>query len=247
MHPQPPPQRHPYLVLINSLARLLIRYLRCFTSPRFSLSLPFIYAVQVVTSLLLPISPTVIHFTTNANHTMKFWALLALAASVTAIPFEGGILHKRAGERIHIGYRIVSKVRLLHPTQPNQLTPPPFPPSQEEADAINDNGGKAVQSRGTMGRQLGTGTYISPAFHDFPDYDPSKGLPWDCAVTVDAAAWSGLKKAWVPKMFEFPEDKEKNPDKCKPLPLWLGCWVHARNTPYRPATAKLSPPPVYYL
>ncbi|KAK4197627.1 hypothetical protein QBC40DRAFT_308879 [Triangularia verruculosa] len=138
---------------------------------------------------------------------MKFWALLALAASISAIPFEGGILHKRAGARIHIGYRIVSK---------------------EEADAINDNDGKAVQSRGTMGRQLGTGTYISPAFHDFPDYDPSKGLPWDCAVTIDADDWAGLKKAWIPKMFEFPEDKEKNPDKCKPLPLWTPRWVANR-------------------
>ncbi len=156
---------------------------------------------------------------------MKFCALLALAASVAAIPFEGDILHKRSGERTHIGYRIVSKVRLLHPTQPNQLTPPHL---QEEADAIHKQGGKAVQSRGTMGRQLGTGTYISPAFHDFPDYDPSKGLPWDCAVTVDAAAWAGLKKAWVPKMFEFPEDKEKNPDKCKPLALWTPRWGACR-------------------
>ncbi|KAK4660708.1 hypothetical protein QC762_121445 [Podospora pseudocomata] len=138
---------------------------------------------------------------------MKFWALVALAASVAAIPFEGGTIHKRAGGRIHIGYRIVSK---------------------EEADAINANGGKAVQSRGTMGRQLGTGTYISPAFHDFPDFDPSKGYPWDCAVTVDATAWAGLRKAWIPKMFEFPEDKEKNPDKCKPLALWTPRWVANR-------------------
>lgn len=111
---------------------------------------------------------------------------------------------------------------LTHTYQPNQLTRPP--PAQEEADAINANGGKAVQSRGTMGRQLGTGTYISPAFHDFPDYDPSKGYPWDCAVTVDATAWAGLRKAWIPKMFEFPEDKEKNPDKCKPLALWTPRW-----------------------
>lgn len=46
---------------------------------------------------------------------MKFWALLALAASVAAIPLEGpGVqLHKRDGARKHIGYRIVSKV--CHP------------------------------------------------------------------------------------------------------------------------------------
>ncbi|KAF4829622.1 hypothetical protein CGCTS75_v006367 [Colletotrichum tropicale] len=93
-----------------------------------------------------------------------------------------------------------------------------------QADAINANDGKAVQSLGTSGRQLGTGTYISPAFQDFPEYDPSKGIPWDCVVTMDADTWSGLKKAWIPKFYEFPEDKEKNPDKCKPLNLWTPRW-----------------------
>ncbi|KAJ0384587.1 hypothetical protein COL922a_008038 [Colletotrichum nupharicola] len=134
---------------------------------------------------------------------MKFWAVLTFAAAVAAVPFEGVSLHKRAGARTHIGYRIVSKA---------------------EADAINANDGKAVQSLGTSGRQLGTGTYISPAFQDFPEYDPSKGIPWDCVVTMDADTWSGLKKAWIPKFYEFPEDKEKNPDKCKPLNLWTPRW-----------------------
>ena len=41
---------------------------------------------------------------------MKFWAVLALAASVAAVPFEGASLHKRVG-KTHIGYRTVSKVR----------------------------------------------------------------------------------------------------------------------------------------
>ena len=44
---------------------------------------------------------------------MKFWAVLALAALVAAVPFEGVSLHKRAGERILIGYRTVSKVRRI--------------------------------------------------------------------------------------------------------------------------------------
>ena len=81
-----------------------------------------------------------------------------------------------------------------------------------------------MQSLGTSGRQLGSGTYISPAFMDWPDYDPSKGIPWDCAVTVDAAAWAALNKAWTPKSYEFPEDRENNPDKCKPLLLWTPRW-----------------------
>lgn len=74
-----------------------------------------------------------------------------------------------------------------------------------------------------MGRQLGTGTYISPRFQDFPDYDPSS-VPWDCVVTIDADVWDGWNQAWIPKSFEFPEDKEKNPDKCKPLMLWTPRW-----------------------
>lgn len=77
-----------------------------------------------------------------------------------------------------------------------------------------------MQSLGTGGRQLGTGTYISPRFQDFPDFDRSKGIPWDCVVTIDADVWDGWNKAWIPKFFEFPEDKEKNPDKCEPLPIW---------------------------
>ena len=77
-----------------------------------------------------------------------------------------------------------------------------------------------MQSIGTQGRQLGTGTYISPSFHDFTEYDKQQGIPWDCAVFVDAAAWNGLKKAWIPRFFEFPEDRENNPNTCKPLPLW---------------------------
>ncbi|KAI1828957.1 hypothetical protein DTO027I6_10033 [Penicillium roqueforti] len=132
---------------------------------------------------------------------MKFWTLLALAASAAAFPLEGPVvqLHKRDGVRKHIGYRVATKA---------------------EADAINENGGKAVQSLGTGGRQLGTGTYISPRFQDFPDFDRSKGIPWDCVVTIDADVWDGWNKAWIPKFFEFPEDKEKNPDKCEPLPIW---------------------------
>lgn len=78
-------------------------------------------------------------------------------------------------------------------------------------------------SLGTQGRQLGKGTYISPAFQDFPDYDPLS-IPWDCVVTMDADSWDGLNKAWIPRFFEFPEDKEKDPEKCKPLPIWTPRW-----------------------
>lgn len=41
---------------------------------------------------------------------MKFQVVLALIALVVAVPFEGGRLHKRAGEKIHVGYRAVHKV-----------------------------------------------------------------------------------------------------------------------------------------
>ncbi len=44
---------------------------------------------------------------------MKFSAVLALAALVAAVPFEGVPLHKRDGERVHIGFRTVSKVRRI--------------------------------------------------------------------------------------------------------------------------------------
>ncbi|RDW81618.1 uncharacterized protein DSM5745_05175 [Aspergillus mulundensis] len=156
---------------------------------------------------------------------MKSWAFLVLAASVSAIPLDipAGRLHKRAPARQHIGYRVVSKVR---PPTPYPLRSPPATnyPIQNEADAIHANGGKAVQSVGSMGRQLGPGTYISPRFQGFPEYDPSKGIPWDCVVTVDADVWDGWKKAWVPRLFEFPEDRENNPDKCKPLILWTPRW-----------------------
>lgn len=128
---------------------------------------------------------------------MKFWAVLALAASVAAVPFEGASLHKRAGET-HIGYRIVAK---------------------SEADLIAANDGKAVQSVGTGGRQLGDGLYISPAFQDFADFDTSKGTPWDCNVTADTDAWDGFKKAWIPQFFQFPEDCANNQN-CEELRLW---------------------------
>ncbi|KAJ9293519.1 hypothetical protein DTO271G3_7784 [Paecilomyces variotii] len=136
---------------------------------------------------------------------MNFWTLLALAASVAAIPLEGpgGQLHKRDGARKHIGYRIVSKA---------------------EADAIYENKGKAVQSLGKGARQLGQGTYISPRFQDFPEWNPQDGNPWDCVATIDADVWDGWKKAWIPKSFEFPEDEKKNPDTCKPLMLWTPRW-----------------------
>lgn len=78
-----------------------------------------------------------------------------------------------------------------------------------DSDLVGWHAGKAVQSKGTMGRQLGTGTYISARFQDFPDYDPSS-VPWDCVVTIDADVWDGWNQAWIPKSFEFPEDKEKN-------------------------------------
>ena len=42
---------------------------------------------------------------------MKLLAVLALAASVAAFTFEGTPLQKRAGERIHIGYRMMNTVR----------------------------------------------------------------------------------------------------------------------------------------
>jgi hypothetical protein len=170
---------------------------------------------------------------------MKFWALLALAASVAAIPFEGraGPLHKRAGVRSHIGYRTVSKARPPIPSDPiSSPVTQPTNTSQGEADAINKNGGKSVQSLGTQGRQLDSGIYISPVFQDFPDFNPDDGIPWDCAVTVDASVWAAFKKAWVPEMFEFPEDREKNPDKCSELPLWTprysACLFHRRKSPF---------------
>lgn len=73
---------------------------------------------------------------------MKFWTLLALAASAAAFPLEGPVvqLHKRDGVRKHIGYRVATKVRLpilfhlmiytilysipysLSTSQPNQTT-----------------------------------------------------------------------------------------------------------------------------
>lgn len=154
---------------------------------------------------------------------MKFWALLALAASVAAIPLQGpaGRVHKRDEARKHIGYRVVSKVR---PPGSSHLIYSPVTQltdiSQAEAEAIHKNDGKAVQSTGKGIQQLGLGTYISPKFQLYKDFDPKMGIPWDCVVTADANFWDGLKKAWVPKLFEFPEDKEKNPDQCQPLPLW---------------------------
>lgn len=77
-----------------------------------------------------------------------------------------------------------------------------------------------MQSIGTGARQLGPGIYISPGFQDFPEFNRDEGIPWDCAVTIDAGDWNAFKKAWVPRYYEFPEDRENNPDTCNPLALW---------------------------
>jgi hypothetical protein len=85
---------------------------------------------------------------------------------------------------------------------------------------IRENDMKAVVSDGTRGRQLGDGAYLSPAFQEYTVTDPSKGTPWDCAVTMESGDWDGLAKAWIPRLYQFPEDVAKNPDKCNWLPLW---------------------------
>ncbi|RMZ84418.1 hypothetical protein DV738_g461, partial [Chaetothyriales sp. CBS 135597] len=140
---------------------------------------------------------------------MKFWVLLAVAVLVTGIPVEepGDILNKRDDKpRRHIGYRVASKA---------------------EAEAIFNNGRKAVQSNGSGARQLGNGIYISPKFQDYstsgtaePGEEPVKDTNWDCLGTIDPDFWAGLNKAWIPGRFEFPEDRQENPDTCSPQILW---------------------------
>ncbi|ERF72908.1 hypothetical protein EPUS_08736 [Endocarpon pusillum Z07020] len=131
---------------------------------------------------------------------MKFQVVLALVALVAAVPFEGGQLHKRAGEKIHVGYRAVHKA---------------------EAQAIEANGRKAVRSNERGGRQIGSGIYISPEFKYWTEaYSDPDAPPWDCAVFVDADYWNGLNKAWIPRSFKFPEDDANNPATCAPLQLW---------------------------
>lgn len=61
-------------------------------------------------------------------------------------------------------------------------------------------------------RQLEAGVYISPIFHESPpanvfDYAGVKPESYrDCKVTAVAGFWEGLKKAWVPRYFEAPQD-----------------------------------------
>ncbi|KAF3040041.1 hypothetical protein E8E12_000334 [Didymella heteroderae] len=115
---------------------------------------------------------------------MKFWALLALAASVAvqAFPLEDykAQLHTRD--------------------------------SDAEAKAIHKNGGKAVQSSGNGGRQIGPGLYILNLFQAWGDNDPDRDIQWDCVVTFDADEWDKWNKVYLPKLFTFPEDAEKKKD-----------------------------------
>ncbi|TLS30197.1 hypothetical protein PpBr36_03254 [Pyricularia pennisetigena] len=116
---------------------------------------------------------------------MKFWTVLTLAVSAAAVPFRNGT----AGLLKHVGWRQISA---------------------GEMDAIIKNGGRAVQSNGSGARQIGRGLYITPGFKQFATAeDVDDPQYWDCAVTMDAAAWDGLKKIWLPQWFEFPEDREK--------------------------------------
>lgn len=55
-------------------------------------------------------------------------------------------------------------------------------------------------------RQLGVGIYMSPLFYDWPPPDVPDDEHWDCRVTADARFWEGLKKGWVPRYMEAPED-----------------------------------------
>lgn len=54
--------------------------------------------------------------------------------------------------------------------------------------------------------------YISPIFHDWPPanvFDHAGVKPevyWDCKVTAEAGFWEGLKKAWISRYFEAPQD-----------------------------------------
>lgn len=78
-----------------------------------------------------------------------------------------------------------------------------------------------MQSLGTGGRQIGQGLYILPAFQSWPSPNDGKGeIQWDCIVTIDADEWDKWKKVYLPELFTFPEDAEKNKDTCKPLELW---------------------------
>jgi hypothetical protein len=45
-----------------------------------------------------------------------------------------------------------------------------------------------------------------------------------------------LKKAWIPRFFEFPEDKEKDPTKCHLKPLWSNRWRECLSRHPPPAT-----------
>jgi hypothetical protein len=51
----------------------------------------------------------------------------------------------------------------------------------------------------------------------------SRSLGFD-RLALDADTWNGLNKTWIPKFYEFPKEKEKNPDKSKPLNLWTPRW-----------------------
>jgi hypothetical protein len=105
-----------------------------------------------------------------------------------------------------------------------------------EAEAIDNNGGKAVQSIGTGARQLGPGLYITRGFQEWDHKDTSL---WDCVVTVDAAYWNGLKKAWVPKSFVFPE----NTDTCRADGLWAFRFRECLpvQSPFPPSTERKQP------
>ncbi|KAI4941646.1 hypothetical protein J4E91_010677 [Alternaria rosae] len=144
---------------------------------------------------------------------MKFWALLALAASVAvqAIPQDYTTrLHTRDGNvKKHIGYRVMSKA---------------------EAEAINKNGGKAVQSIGNGGRQIGQGLYILNSYQAWGDNSVDGSVQWDCVVTVDADEWDKWNKVYLPELYTFPEDEEdETKNTCKPLELWYPKPVSKKN------------------
>ncbi|KAF7712038.1 Uncharacterized protein PECH_005542 [Penicillium ucsense] len=87
---------------------------------------------------------------------------------------------------------------------------------QEEAEQIYKNGQKAVVPAGNAGRQTGAGIY---ALRGFRQWNSEVSTMWDCAMTIDSDVWNGWNKIWLPRFFEFPEDKEKDPQTCKPRDL----------------------------
>ncbi|KAI2795006.1 hypothetical protein POX_a01609 [Penicillium oxalicum] len=135
---------------------------------------------------------------------MKFWIPVLLVALFSGTPegFQDHWDHWQKRDEgppgLHIGYRVILK---------------------EEAERVYNNGWKAVPPDGTRGRQTGAGAYLLRGFQEWEVY-PDGIIRYDCVATIDAAVWNSWKKIWLPRLFEFPEDKEKDPETCKPLELW---------------------------